>query len=278
VHEKITDLTLASTVTLANGVAMPRLGLGVFRAGRDTYDAVRAALDLGYRHVDTAAVYGNEGDVGRAIRESGVPREQIFVTTKLWNEDQGHDEALAAFDASLSRLGLDYVDLYLLHWPVPEKRLGSWRALAHLVEGDRLRAIGVSNFMPRHLDELIEETGVVPTVDQIELHPFHAQRPTRALCEKLGIVVEAYSPLTKGKRLDDPTVAAIAKAHEKTVAQVMIRWSLEHGHVVIPKSSKKERIAENADVFDFALTDEERTKLDGLDEHFVTAWDPTDAP
>lgn len=274
----VPDLSLDATVTLANGVEMPRLGLGVFRAGSDTYDAVRAALDLGYRHVDTAAIYRNEQDVGRAVRESGLAREDVFVTTKLWNDDQGHDEALAAFDASLRRLGLDYVDLYLLHWPVPEKRLDSFRALAKLAEDGRVRAIGVSNFMPHHLRELVEATGVVPQVDQIELHPFHVQAPTVALCRELGIVVEAYSPLTKGKRLDDEVLGEIAARHGKTIPQVMIRWSLERGFVVIPKSSKRERIAENAALFDFALSDDERARIDALDEHYVTAWDPTDAP
>ena len=264
------------SVRLNNGVELPQVGLGVYLAkrGEEALRAVREALALGYRHVDTAKDYGNERDVGAAVRDSGLPREEVFVTTKLWNDDQGYDEALAAFDLSMERLGLDYLDLYLLHWPVVGKRLDSWRALERLAREGRVRAIGVSNFMPRHLDELMARAEIAPAVNQIEVTPFLQQREARAASERYGIVVEAYSPLTRGKRIDDPTVAAVAREVGRSLAQVLLRWGIQHGMVVLPKSVHPARIAENAALFDFELDAEAMAELDGLEEGLVTGWDP----
>jgi diketogulonate reductase-like aldo/keto reductase len=268
------------SVRLNNGQQIPRLGLGVFRAarGEETRRAVGEALRLGYRHIDTARVYGNEQDVGAAIRASDVPRDEITVTTKLWNDDQGFDGALRAFDASLGRLGLDAIDLYLLHWPVPGKRLDSWRALERLHSEGRARAIGVSNFKPHHIEELLGRAQTVPAVDQIEVSPFLQQRDVRAMCAQHGIAVEAYSPLTKGARLRHPTVAEVAAALGRSPAQVLIRWALQHDMIVLPKSTRPERIAENAAVFDFDIPAELMARLDGLEEGLVTGWDPRGQP
>ncbi len=270
---------METTVRLNTGAQIPRIGLGVFQAprGEETRAAVRAALELGYRHVDTARIYGNETDVGAAIRESGVPRAEVFVTTKLWNADQGYDSARRAFDASLARLGLEWIDLYLIHWPVPRLRLESWRALEEIHAEGRARAIGVSNFMPKHLRELLAVAKTVPAANQVETSPFLQQRDTRALCAEHGIVVEAYSPLTKGTRLDHPVVQRVAQALGRTPAQVLVRWCLESDLVVLPKSTRPARIAENAAVFDFALG-AHKTALDELEEGLVTGWDPRDQP
>ena len=246
-----------TTLQLSSGARIPQVGLGVWQtpSGATTRTAVAAALDGGYRHIDTARIYGNEADVGAAVRESGVAREALFVTTKLWNADQGYDGALRAFDASLKRLGLDYVDLYLIHWPVAGKRLDSWRALERIHEDGRARSIGVSNFLVPHLEELLGKATRVPAVNQIELTPFLQRRETRALCAKHGIVVEAYSPLTHGKRLDHPVVKDVARRVGRSVAQVLLRWGLQQGLVVLPKSTKPARIAENGALFDFTLDD-----------------------
>jgi diketogulonate reductase-like aldo/keto reductase len=265
-----------TVLPLLSGATIPQIGLGVWQAesGKETRDAVTAALRFGYRHVDTARIYGNEADVGAAVRGSGVPREQVFVTTKLWNADQGYDAALRAFDASLSRLGLDYVDLYLLHWPVAGKRLESWRALEKLFAEKRARSIGVSNFLVPHLEELLAHAKVVPAVDQIELTPFLQRRDTRALCSKHGIVVEAYSPLTRGERLGHPVVVDVAREVGKTPAQVLLRWGIQHGVVVLPKSTHAARIAENGSVLDFTLSADAMARLDALEENLTTGWDP----
>jgi diketogulonate reductase-like aldo/keto reductase len=268
------------SLRLNNGVELPQVGLGVYKAARggECRRAVLDALALGYRHIDTAKDYGTERDVGDALRESGLPRDEVFVTTKLWNDDQGYDEALRAFDASLDRLGLDHVDLYLLHWPVPVKRLASWRALERLLAEGRTRSIGVSNFMPRHLDELLAHAKVVPAVNQIEVTPFLQQRDARAASARHGIVVEAYSPLTRAMRLDDPVVATVARRVGRSPAQVLLRWGIEHGMVVLPKSTRRERIAENVAIFDFTLPPEAMAELDGLEEGLVSGWDPREAP
>ena len=265
---------------LASGAAIPQVGLGVWQSaqGAPTRNAVLAALELGYRHVDTARVYRNEADVGAAVRASGVPREQVFVTTKLWNDDQGYDRALRALDGSLARLGLDYVDLYLIHWPVPGRRRESWRALERAFADGKARAIGVSNYMVRHLREVLGEAKVTPHVNQIELTPFLQRREAVALCREHGIVVEAYSPLTRGQRLGDPRLVAIASALGRSPAQVLLRWGIQHGHVVLPKSIRRERIAENAALFDFTLDPTAMAALDALDEGLATGWDPGDAP
>jgi len=272
---RMTDVTTA-TVPLRSGAKMPQVGLGVWQApaGAVTRNAVLTAIRLGYRHVDTARIYGNEADVGAAVRECGVPRDQIWVTTKLWNDDHGYDKALRAFDASLQRLGLDYVDLYLVHWPVGGKRAETWRAMEAIKKSGRARSIGVSNYLVRHLEELFSTAKELPEVNQIELHPFLQHRDTVALCKKHGIVVQAYSPLTRGRRLDHPVVVDVAKSVGKTPAQVLLRWNVQHGNVVLPKSVHEERIRENAAIFDFELSAEAMSRLDALDEGAAVAWDP----
>jgi diketogulonate reductase-like aldo/keto reductase len=273
-------MTIESIVTLNNGVEMPRLGLGVYqaRAGGEARRAVEHALEAGYRHVDTAALYGNERDVGEAIHSSGIPREEIFVTTKLWNDDHGYDGALRAFEESRERLGLDVVDLYLIHWPVRRLRVDSWRALEKLYRDGLCRAVGVSNYTVRHLDELLNTCEVVPAVNQVEFSPFLYQRDLLEHCHANGVRLEAYSPLTKGRRLSDLTLAEMAGRYGKTPAQVLVRWALERDVVVIPKSARPERIRENADVFDFVLGPDDLATLDGLDEGLHTSWDPTGEP
>jgi diketogulonate reductase-like aldo/keto reductase len=264
------------TITL-DGRAIPQLGFGVFQIppGEVTQRAVEAALAAGYRHVDTAAVYRNEGDVGAAIRASGLAPSSVWVTTKLANADQGSATVRRAFEVSLERLGLDAVDLYLLHWP-HALRLESWRILEQLHAEGLARSIGVSNFLVRHLDELLAHVSEPPAVNQIELSPFlyHTRQDTLRRCAEEGIVVEAYSPLTKARRLDDSTVATIAGEVRRTPAQVLIRWSLQKGFVVLPRSSNAGRIAENAAVFDFALDEAQIAALDALDEGLTTGWDP----
>ncbi len=273
-------LSAESTITLNNGVEMPVLGLGVFLVpDDDATNAVNHALtEGGYRHIDTAKIYGNEVGVGEGIRRSGVAREDIFVTTKLWNADQGFESALAAVDGSLARLGLDYVDLYLIHWPMPKVglQLESWHALERILEQGKARAIGVCNNSPIHLQELLDEADVVPAVNQIELHPHFPQYVTRAFDEYHGIVTESWSPLggtprdglNGGKRentlLHDPTIAAIAAKHGVSPAQVLIRWHLQNGLVVIPKSLNPDRISQNADVFGFELDGADIVAIDTL--------------
>jgi diketogulonate reductase-like aldo/keto reductase len=264
-------------IELNDGRAIPQLGLGVWQLlpGEGTRRAVGAALEVGYRHVDTAAVYGNESDVGAAIRASGLEPGSVWVTTKLANADQSATKARRGFEASLVRLGIDAVDLYLLHWP-QERRLESWRVLEQLHEEGLARSIGVSNFLVRHLDELLAHASVPPSVNQIELSPFlsRSRADTLRRCEEAGIAVEAYSPLTRGRRLRDPTIGRIAAEVGRTPAQVLIRWSLQQGFIVIPRSSSSARIAENADVFGFALDDAQVAVLDELDEGLTTGWDP----
>ena len=277
-------MDIAARLTLNDGVAIPCFGLGLYQmgGGKRTEDAVRWALEAGYRHFDTAALYRNEAELGaalrRAIADGLVARDDVFVTTKLWNDDHGHDRALRAFDASMERLGLDVVDLYLIHWPVERRRLDSWRALEAIRKGGRARSIGVSNYTVRHLSELLDAGGSPPSVNQIELHPFHQRRDIVAFCRKHQIAVEAYSPLTKGHKLDDRRLVALAKAAGKSPAQLLIRWSLQKGFVCIPKSADKTRLAQNAAVFEFALTDAQMAALDALDAREAITWDPTDAP
>lgn len=268
---------MGARVELADGRSIPQLGLGVYQVapGRETRQAVEAALAAGYRHVDTAAVYGNEADVGAAVRASGLPREQVWITTKLGNRDQGARTTRSAFEASLARLGLDHVDLYLLHWP-HELRLESWRVLEELHDEGLARSIGVSNFLVRHLDELLAVARVRPAVNQIELSPFlyRTRRDTVDRCRAEGIALEAYSPLTKGVRLDDGTVRRFAEELGRTPAQVLIRWAVEKGFVVLPRSANPGRIAENAQISDFELGPERMDALDALDEGLTTGWDP----
>ncbi len=296
------ELTIETKITLNDGQLMPQLGLGVWqtRAGASCEAAVLAALEAGYRHIDTAAMYGNEESVGAAIGLSGIPRENIFVTTKLWNSDHGNPAR--ALDTSLRKLKLDYVDLYLIHYPVRERRQ-SWRSLEALRAEGKARSIGVSNFTIRHLTELLGDTRTVPAVNQVEFHPYLYQRDIFDFCAAKGIVVEAYSPLTNGVRLNDPKLVAIAKKYStagpqpgasrsrlplvdrlsrrseaRSTAQILIRWALQHGLAVIPKSANRKRIFENADVFDFEITAEDMQLLDRFNENLRTCWDPTNAP
>ncbi|MFE7578469.1 aldo/keto reductase [Streptomyces sp. NPDC057521] len=265
------------TLTLNNGVRMPQLGFGVFQVPDDeTATAVGHALDAGYRSIDTAAVYGNERGVGRAIADSGLPREELFVTTKLWNADQGHDQALAAFDASLDKLGLDHVDLYLIHWPTPARDLyvETYKALEKILADGRARAIGVSNFQVPHLRRLMEHTGTVPAVNQVELHPGLQQAELRAFHAEHGIATEAWSPLAQGAVLADEAITRIAQANGVTPAQVVLRWHLATGNIVIPKSVTPARIRQNLDVFGFELTDADLADLAALDRGLRTGPDP----
>lgn len=275
-------MNLQSTYTLNNGIKIPVLGLGVFQSprGETTQQAVTAALKNGYRHIDTAKIYANEQDVGTAIRNSGIPREDVFVTTKLWNSDQGYDSTLRAIDQSLQKLQMEYVDLYLMHWPVKEHRLQSWKAMEKIAADGKAQAIGISNFLTRHVQELLDDCNIVPAINQIELSPFNFlhRKDTIDFCREKNIVIEAYSPLTKAQKLNDPQLVEIAKKYGKTTAQILIRWVLEHEFVVIPKSVKEHRIIENADVFDFSISRQDMDFLDGLNENLATGWDPTDAP
>ena len=257
------------TITLNNGVAMPQLGFGVWQVpDTEAETAVRTALDAGYRSIDTAAVYGNEEGTGKALTGSGVPREELFVTTKLWNSDHGYDAALRAFDESLRRLGLDHVDLYLIHWPAPakDKYLETWRALEKIYADGRARAIGVSNFQPAHLQRVLDEGSVAPVLNQVELHPDFAQADVRAFHAAHNIATEAWSPLGQGKGLlDDPVLRQLGEKHGRTPAQVALRWHLQLGNVVIPKSVTPSRIRENIDVFGFELDDADMAAVAGLD-------------
>jgi len=268
---------LATHALLSDGNRMPWVGLGVYRiaAGKPCLRAVTHALSVGYRHIDTAAFYGNEEDVGRAVRESGVPRSDIFVVTKLWNSDQGYASAIKACHASLAKLGLDYVDLYLIHWPETGKRLDSWRALVELNKQGKCRSIGVSNYTIAHLRELMANSAVVPAVNQVEFSPFLYQRELLEFCRAHEIQLEAYCPLTRGEKLKDSVVTGIARRYGKTPAQVLLRWALQHEVVVIPKSGRTERISENAGLFDFNLDARAMTALDALNADFRTCWDPT---
>src|SRR3990170_6518669 len=274
----MTQLSSAATVKLNNGVDIPLLCLWVYQSppGKTTQDAVKHALKCGYRLVDTARIYGNEQDVGLAIRESRMPREEVFVTTKLWNSDHGYDSTIRACEESLRRLGLEYLDLYLVHWPVSGVRNESWRAMEKLLRDGKCRAIGVSNYTINHLNDLLASSNTIPAVNQVEFHPFLYQQKLLEYCQGHGIQLEAYSPLTRGERLNHSQVSAVAKRHSRTSAQVLIRWALQHRIIAIPKSVRKERILENSRVFDFVLTPEDMKVLDILHEGFRTCWDPTD--
>jgi len=272
--------TVEPVAKLNNGVMIPRLGLGVYQSppGQTTQRAVEYALKIGYRHIDTARIYNNESDVGTALRKSGIRREDVFITTKLWNSDHGYESALRACDESLKRLGLKYLDLYLIHWPVPEIRNESWQALTQLLRDGKCRSIGVSNYTIQHLTELFDKSEIAPMVNQVEFSPFLYQKQLLDYCEKNKIQVEAYSPLTQGEKLNHQKIQQIAKRHDKTPAQVLIRWSLQHNLVTIPKSVREERIKENSQVFDYNLTNDDMRILDSLNENFRNSWDPTNAP
>jgi 2,5-diketo-D-gluconate reductase A len=266
------------TLKLNNGVEMPRLGFGVFQVpDAETTAAVTTALEAGYRSIDTAAAYQNEAGVGQALASSGLAREELFVTTKLWNADQGYEETLAAFERSRGLLGLDFLDLYLIHWPAPElgKYADSWRAMEKLYADGVVRAIGVSNFQPAHLEQLAAGSSVVPAVNQVELHPYLQQNAVRAYGNEHGIATEAWSPLAKGGTLlSEPTVTALATQYDRTPAQIVLRWHLQLGNVVIPKSVTPARVRENFAVFDFELTTADLDTLAGLERGERTGPDP----
>ncbi|MFB5761996.1 aldo/keto reductase [Paenibacillus medicaginis] len=267
---------LQDTVTLHNGVKMPWFGLGVFKVedGQEVIDSVKYAIKAGYKSIDTAKIYENEEGVGQAIRESGITRDELFVTTKVWNADQGYDSTLKAFDTSLQKLGLDYLDLYLIHWPGKDKYKETWKALEKLYKDGRVRAIGVSNFHVHHLEDLLTDAEVKPMVNQVELHPLLTQVELREYCKKQGIQIEAWSPLAQGQLLDNEVLKEIAGKHGKSTAQVILRWDLQNEIVTIPKSIKEQRIIENADVFDFELSAEDMDKINALNQNHRVGPDP----
>lgn len=274
------ELNINSKITLNNGTDIPIFGLGVFQsdAGSETQNAVQYAIEAGYRHIDTAKIYRNEEDVGIAVKNCAILREELFITTKLWNSDHGYKSAIAACETSLKRLGLDYLDLYLIHWPVPGLRNETWTAMEKLYRDGKCRAIGVSNYTIKHLSELMGFCNVVPAVNQVEFSPYLYQKELLNYCRSKQIQIEAYSPLTKGIKLNDPTLVKIASNYGKSTAQILIRWCLEHNLVVIPKSSNKKRIIENADVFDFKISLDDMAVLNSMNENLHSGWDPTNAP
>lgn len=268
-------------LTLKSGVQMPQMGLGVLDAkdGDEARNAVLAALEVGYRSMDTAAVYGNEQSVGEAVRASGVPREEIFLTTKVWNTDHGYEPALKAFDNSLKKLGLDYVDMYLIHFAVPGKYVETWRAMEKLQRDGYVRTLGVSNFHEHHLQELLAHAEITPDVNQVELHPYFNQKALRQFNAAHGIITEAWSPLARGLPFQEPIITTLAEKYGKTPAQIVLRWELQLGLIIIPKSVRKERMIENAQVFDFELTQEEITAMESLGrENRLSPIDPDHIP
>ncbi|MFT8311464.1 MAG: aldo/keto reductase [Sporolactobacillus sp.] len=267
--------SLGEKVTLNNGVQMPGVGFGTWHVrGRDVITSVSTALKAGYRMIDTAEHYKNEDLVGEAIRKSEMNRHKLFITTKLWNDDQGYEETLKAFDKSLKTLGLDYLDLYLIHWPVTGKFKDSWRAMEHLYRQGKVRAIGVSNFNPHHIEELLEDAKIRPAINQIEFHPLLSQAPLRVYCAEQNIQVEGYSPLGTGTVLKNPSIMNIAEAHDKTAAQVILRWHVQHGIITIPRSTNPEHAISNVDIFDFKLSADEMEKIDALNENRRNNNDP----
>ncbi|MGG0410759.1 aldo/keto reductase [Peribacillus simplex] len=271
---------LQDTTTLHNGVKMPWFGLGVFKVeeGPELINAVKVAIKHGYRSIDTAAIYENEEGVGQGIREglkeAGISREDLFVTSKVWNADLGYESTIAAYEKSLKKLGLEYLDLYLIHWPVEGKYKEAWRALETLYKEGKVKAIGVSNFQIHHLKDLMEGAGVKPMVNQVECHPRLTQKEVQAFCKEQGIQLEAWSPLMQGELLDNDVLQAIATKHGKSVAQVILRWDLQNGIVTIPKSTKEHRIVENSSVFDFELTGEEMNQIEALNQNHRVGPDP----
>ncbi|MRX74032.1 aldo/keto reductase [Bacillus lacus] len=268
--------SLSDTAVLHNGVEMPWFGLGVWQAedGEEVVNAVSSAVKAGYKSIDTAAIYRNEDGVGIGIKQSGVPREELFITTKVWNTEQGYESTLQAFEESLKKLDLEYVDLYLIHWPVAGKYKETWKALEKIYKDGKARAIGVSNFQVHHLKDLIEDAEIKPMVNQVEFHPRLCQLELREYCKEQKIQLEAWSPLMQGKLLDNPVLAEIAEKHNKTTAQVILRWDVQSGVVTIPKSVKEQRIIDNADIFDFELSQEDMERIDGLNQDERVGPDP----
>ncbi|PFD10845.1 aldo/keto reductase [Bacillus cereus] len=271
---------LQSKTVLNNGVEMPWFGLGVFKVedGPELVEAVKSAIKAGYRSIDTAAIYGNEKAVGEGIRagikEAGISREDLFITSKVWNSDQGYETTLAAYEESLKKLELDYLDLYLVHWPVEGKYKDTWRALETIYKEKRVRAIGVSNFQIHHLQDVMKDAEIKPMINQVEYHPRLTQKELQAFCKEQGIQMEAWSPLMQGQLLDNETLQEIAEKHGKTTAQVILRWDLQNGVITIPKSTKEHRIIANADIFNFELTKEDMEKIDALNQNHRVGPDP----
>jgi methylglyoxal/glyoxal reductase len=271
---------LQHTTTLNNGVKMPWFGIGVFKVeeGPELVNAVKFAIKHGYRSIDTAAIYGNEQGVGQAIREglqeTGISRDELFVTSKVWNADLGYESTIAAYETSLKKLGLDYLDLYLIHWPVEGKYKEAWRALETLYKEGKVKAIGVSNFHVHHLEELMKDAQVKPMVNQVEYHPRLTQKEVKAFCLKHGIQLEAWSPLMQGQLLDNPLLQKMANKYNKSIAQVILRWDLQNGVVTIPKSTKEHRIVENADIFNFELSPEDIEQIDKMNQNHRVGPDP----
>lgn len=271
---------LQDTTALHNGVNMPWLGLGVFQVeeGSELIQAIKSAIAHGYRSIDTAAIYQNETGVGQAIKEAlqdnNLSREELFVTSKVWTADMGYEETIAAYETSLAKLGLEYLDLYLIHWPVKGKYKETWRALETLYKEGRVKAIGVSNFQIHHLEDVMKDAEIKPMVNQVELHPYLSQQALLSFCQEQGIQLEAWSPLMQGQLLDQPVLKKIAAKHSKSVAQVIIRWDLQRGIITIPKSTKEHRIIENVDVFDFQLTEEDMTLINALNQDQRVGPDP----
>ncbi|WP_040205155.1 aldo/keto reductase [Neobacillus jeddahensis] len=271
---------LQDTITLNNDIKMPGFGIGVFKVeeGPELVNAVKFAIKHGYRSIDTAAIYGNEEGVGQAIREgideAGISREDLFVTSKVWNADLGYESTLAAYETSLQKLGLDYLDLYLIHWPVEGKFKDAWRALEALYKAGKVKAIGVSNFQVHHIEELLKDAEIKPVINQVEYHPRLSQKEVKAFCLEHGIQLEAWSPLMQGELLDQPELKEIAAKYNKSVAQVILRWDIQNGVITIPKSTKEHRIVENANVFDFQLTKKDMETIDGLNQNHRVGPDP----
>lgn len=271
---------IQNTTTLHNGVKMPWLGIGVFKVedGPELVNALKFAITHGYRSIDTAAIYRNEEGVGQAIREgiheTNISREDLFITSKVWNSDLGYESTIAAYETSLQKLGLEYLDLYLIHWPVAGKYKEAWRALETLYKEGKVRAIGVSNFQIHHLEDLLKDAEIKPMINQVEYHPRLTQVELKSFCERQGIQLEAWSPLMQGQLINNPTLQEIANKHDKTVAQVIIRWDLQNGVVTIPKSTKEHRIVENSTIFDFELTTEEIQKINELNQNHRVGPDP----
>ena len=271
-------LNIKSKISLNNGVKIPIVGIGTFkmRPGEETQNAISHALKVGYRHIDTATIYKNEADVGIVVKKSGINREEIFITTKLWNDNHGYENTIKAFEKSLKIMGLSYVDLYLIHWPLKKLETETWKAMEKLYEENKCRAIGVSNYAIRHLKIILEQSNIIPMINQVEFNPYIYQKELFDFCQKRKIVLEAYSPLTKGKKLEDPRLNKIALNYSKSPAQVLIRWAIQRDVVVLPKSSKNERITENADVFNFIIEKRDMEEIDSYNQNLVTGWYPLD--
>ncbi|URT71378.1 aldo/keto reductase [Cytobacillus firmus] len=269
-------LSLSATAALVNGVKMPRVGLGVFKVEKEEelITAVKAAIETGYRSIDTASIYGNEEWVGEAIRQSGCNREELFITSKVWNSDQGYETTLKAFNTSLEKMGLEYLDLYLIHWPVEGKYTETWRALEDLYKEGKIKAIGVSNFQISHLENLLKTAEIKPMINQIELHPKLAQTELRDFAAKHNMHIEAWAPLMQGGLFENEVLTEMAEKHGKSIAQIVLRWHLQNGIIVIPKSTKPHRIKENADLFDFELSQQDMELINSLDEHLRVGPDP----